>query len=209
MAVTKKTTGNKTTELIIGSGISKLNRTIVDAKATVAEFDKLIVLAEEQSLKIVNAEEKLAELDLELKNRKAQNEIEVSQAYRRNEKLFVADYLTSNSLVALEEEKLDKLLERADKKDEEIKKMVSEAVHAATGSMGRAHSSEIALLKLEYEKKEVGNVAEISQLKKQIEFLEGQLAHWKQMLEKQVEAETTRAASKAVGSINVGNPTGK
>lgn len=204
-----KKSGNKTTELIIGAGITKLGTAITTVKAVVAEFDKLETLAEEQSLRIVNAEEQLAQLAVELKNRKAQNEIEIVQAYDSKQKTFVEQYLQENQLVMVEQDDFDKLLERAEKKDEEVKKQTNEAVNAATGSMDRHHKSEIAILKLEHEKKEAGNTAKIDQLTSQISFLEGQVAHWKGMLEKQVEAETARAASKAVGAINIGSPTGK
>lgn len=206
--VKKKVTGNKTTELIIGTAASKLTAGITALQATVEAIGQLEEKAKQNTLVLLEQEDKLGALAQELTNTKAQNKYEIELAYKTDKRAFVDAFLKENDLMTVNEAEwlaMEKKLEDSEKATTDA---VNKAVGAVTSSLKAEHASAIKVAQLEHEKKEAANTAEINQLKLQNQFLTDQMNHWKSMLEKQMQAETERAKHQPAIHVN-GTNTGR
>ncbi len=207
--VKKNQPGNKTTELIIGAASMKFDSSLRGLLSVVPEIQKLTTVIQDGTLQVTDLEDKIGGLKQDLENKKAQNKIELQQAFDTNQRTFIDKWMTDNKMVFLPSDELQKLktdlLYATDKVGEQVQK----AVGAATNNLKTEHINEIKLAKLEHEKSQANNLAELVQLKNQIKFLEAQCADWKNQCSSQMTAETERAKYGAVGTINVGDQTGK
>lgn len=206
--VKKKVTGNKTTELIIGTAASKLTTGIVALQATVEAIGQLEEKAKQNTLVLLEQEDKMGALEQELSNKKAQNKYEIELAYKTDKKAFVDEWLSVNKMSAVTDAEWLEMQEKLSKSDSNLEAAVKKEVAIVTSSLKAEHTSALKVMQLEHEKKEAANTAEINQLKLQNQFLTDQMNHWKSMLEKQMQAETERAKHQPAIHVN-GTNTGR
>jgi molecular chaperone GrpE (heat shock protein) len=204
-----KKVGNKTTEIIVGTAVSKLTTVVKGINDAVQEVNKLETRIQDGTLKVTDLEDKIGGLEQDFKNKVAQSKIELEQAYTANRESFVGQFLAEKKMAMIPSKELGDLQLKLEEATSKVEDAVSKAVGIATGTMKSAHANEIKIANLEHEKKEANNMAEITQLKAQNKFLEDQVSHWKNMLDAQVKAETERAKYGAINTLNVGTPTGR
>jgi len=207
-ASTKKTNGNKTTELIIGSSAAKLAVAVNGIQSALLEANKLNEIVAESSLKVVEMEDKLGALDQELVNKKAQNKYEIELSYKTDKKSFVEAYLSDNELMTVNETEWLAMQKKLEDSDRATTDAVSKAVGAATGSLKSEHTSALKVAQLEHDKKEAENVATIKQLTAQITFLTQQNQTLQTLIDTQIKAETERAKHQPAIHVN-GTNTGR
>lgn len=197
--------GNKTTELIIGTAAAKMEsgiKTLLQVVPTIEKLNETILTG---TLEVSNLEDKIGGLKQDFINKAAQNKIELQNAYDTDRKEFVDKWLADNDMAVIEVDELGKLNSDLRDAQQTMDNAVKTAVASATGAMKKDNDNAMSLLKLEHEKKEAENKAEITQLRNQVSFMEKQC----KMLEDQLTAERTagvqRAQASSIGSINVGD----
>lgn len=200
----KKAAGNKTTELIIGTAASRMGTAIKTLLTVVPEIEKLDQTILNSTLKVTALEDQIGGLELDLKNKTAQNKIELQQSYDTDRKTFIDKWLKENDFELIVPKDLQDLKTNLAIATDKVDETVQKAVHAATNSLKQQHINDMKIKDLELEKKEAANTAELAQLKSQNKFLEEQVTHWKNMLTSQMDNETKRAQYGAIGTINVG-----
>lgn len=200
--------GNKTTEIIIGTAASKMEAAVKSLLQVAPEISKLQETVNQGTLEVSNLEDKIGGLKQDYTNKVAQNKIEIQQAYDSDAKSFADRWLNTNNMEAIPCDELETIKNELEEATIKVSETVNKAVGAATGSMKKDYDNAIAIQKLEHEKKEANNQAEIVQLKNQVSFLTEQVNHWKTMLDSQVKAETERAKYGQINTLNVGNPQG-
>lgn len=204
--VAKKPNGNKTTEIIIGSAASKVSKAVKELAAAMTVVGGLDQKIEESVLQVVNYEDKIGGLKQEYANKLEQAKIELDQEVAKNQEAFVSKFLREKNMSMISTPTLNSMEEELEEAKEKVEETVNKAVHSALSSAKKDSDNAMAILKLELEKKEASNTAEINQLKAQNKFLEDQVGHWKTMLDNQVKAETERAKYGQISTLNVGNP---
>lgn len=201
---TSKPVGNKVTEVIIGQAAGKLStatKGIIDATV---EISKLAEIANEQSLLIVDRQNKIAELNQELKNSIAQNRIEIQQAFEADQETFFEKYLAENGLTSVPETEYNELVESLRKMQISHEADIKAAESRAFGIANADKASALKIAQLEHEKKEASNIAEISHLKAQAANLNAQVEMLTKQLDEQRKATVEVAKAGSVGTINVG-----
>src|SRR6478752_700852 len=94
-----KKKGTVKTELIIGTGVSKIASLVTGAKAIVAEFEKLPQLAEDYSLKIADAQSNLESLDVQFTEKKRQLMLDLEMTVKNEKVRLLDEYLKTDNLV--------------------------------------------------------------------------------------------------------------
>lgn len=202
-SVTKKK-GNKTTEIVIGAGAAKLESAIKTLLQVAPEIEKLSKITQEGTLEVVNLEDKIGGLKQDLTNKTAQNKIELQQAYDADQALFAEKYLQANNLTAIKGEELSELQDKLMDATDNLETNVAKAVNGATSAMKKEHENAVAIAKLEFEKKEAENNANLKQMGEQVKFLTEQVGYWKKALEDERTASVERAKAASIGTLNVG-----
>ena len=197
--------GNKTTEIIIGAGAAKIEAAVKSLLQVAPEVEKLQETINKSTLEVVNLEDKIGGLEQDLKNKVAQNKIDLQQAYDADQKAFADKYLAANNMEAVSSDKLETLESALEEATTKVSQTVTAAVNAATSSMKKDHDNADALAKMTFEKKEAENTAKITQLESQVKFLNEQVGYWKQALEDERKAGVERAKAASIGTLNVGN----
>lgn len=196
--------GNKSTEITIGAAANKLSTAVKGMLSVVDELGKLDAGLLDRTLQITNLDDKIGGLEQDLKNKTAQNKIELQNQFDTDKKAFVDKWLADNGFVCTTEEEIIELKEKLEAATTDVEAAIKKEVSIVTNSMTAKHNSDLKILGLEHEKKEANNLAEISQLKSQNAFLATQVDNWKIMLDKQVAAETARAQYGAINTLNIG-----
>lgn len=203
----KKTSGTKTTELILGAGAAKIVAAVKSLKETIIVVDQLQEKIDNGVLEVMNLEDKVGALQQKLKNDTEQNRLEIQQAYKNDEKSFVDKWLQGQSMTAILTTDLTKLKDDLSAATTKMQDTVNAEVGKAKAIEKANSENAIKIANLEHEKKEASNTAEIAQLKAQIKFLESQLQNATDLLKKQMEQETERAKHGAINTLNVGGTT--
>lgn len=203
-APAKKMPGNKSTEIIVGAAAIKLETAVKSLNSAIEEVNNLDRRVLDGTLQVTNLEDRIGGLEQELKNRTAQNKIEIQNQFDTDKKSFVDKWLAENGFVCKTQEEITELEEQLENATTNMEANIKKEVGIITNSMTAKHNSDLKILALEHDKKEAANLAEIAQLKNQNAFLATQVDNWKNMLDKQVAAETSRAQYGAVHTINVG-----
>lgn len=199
--------GNKTTEIVIGSGAAKLQSAVNSLLGVVEVINQLPAKAQENLLLVSDLEDKIGGLKTDLANNIAQNKIELQQAYDRDTQTFVDQFLKENALVTISSEEVRNLRENVQNAAAHLETAVKAAEARATGIEKSNSANELKIQKLEHEKKEAANQAEIAQLKQQNAFLETQMKNLQTMMETQMKNETERAKYGQISTLNVGGTT--
>lgn len=201
--------GNRTTEIIIGSAAAKLETAVKAMNTAVVEVGKLEEKAQAHTLKVTDLEDKIGSLEQDLKNKTAQNKIELQQAYDADQKAFADKYLQSQGMTAIGTDELEELKADLEEATDKMSENVNKAVGAATSALKKEHDAADALAKMTFEKKEAENTAKITQLEAQVKFLTEQVGYWKKALEDERAAGVERAKASSIGTLNVGSSTGR
>src|ERR1044072_3651260 len=206
---TKKAVGNKTTELIIGSAASKLQTAVNGLNTAILEVSKLETRAHEGTLKITDLEDKIGGLQQDLKNKEAQNKIDLQLSYDSDRKAFVDKWMQENGMTAIKLTDLQnlnsELTQIKDKFDSNVKAEVAKAEAIAKAK----HEQESKIKDLEHTSKEAENKAKISQLEDKVSFLEEQVNSWKDALNAERTASVERAKASQIQNLHVGSSQGK
>lgn len=203
-ASTKKVVGNKSTEITIGAAAMNLQTAVKNLNSAVNEVNKLDDRILTSTLTVTNLEDQIGGLEQNLKNKIAQNKIELQNQFETDKKAFVDKWLEENGFVCTTEENLAQLNEKLEAATTNMEANIRKEVAIVTSSMTAKHNSEMKIKELELANKEAANTAEITQLKSQNAFLATQVDNWKLMLDKQVAAETARAQYGAINTLNIG-----
>jgi hypothetical protein len=206
-APVKKATGNKTTEIIIGSAAVKLQNAVKSAYSALEEVKNLDVKAQEGTLKVSDLEDKIGGLKQDLENKTAQNKIDLQQAYDADKKAFVDNWLKENNVVVVDDATYKNLQNELASMEVKMESTVRTEVGKAVGIEKANSANALKIAQLEAEKKEASNVAEISQLKAQIMFLEKTSKSWEDALTAERAAGIERAKASSINTLNVGGTT--
>lgn len=203
--ITKKAApkGNKTTELIIGQAAQKLVQALKAQKEAADIVGGLEAKVEESTLKLVNLEEQIANKEQELKNAAAQNKISIQQAFDADKETFVKGYVMEKGLTVVAASEVQQLKNDLQAAKTDVEQQISKEVGKQLGIAKSQHESALKVAQLEYNAKEAANVAEITQLKSQVTFLQEQSNMWKTQLDSERQASVQRAQAGAIGAINV------
>lgn len=200
----KKTVGNKSTEIIVGAAAMNLATAVKNLNSAVNEVNKLDDRILTSTLTVTNLEDQIGGLEQNLKNKIAQNKIELQNQFDTDKKAFVDKWLEENGFVCTTEDNLNELNEKLETATTKMEETIRKEVAIVTNSMKAKHESDMKIKELELANKEAANTAEITQLKSQNAFLATQVDNWKLMLDKQVAAETARAQYGAINTLNIG-----
>jgi hypothetical protein len=199
--------GNKTTELVIGAGASKLMTAVTQLKSVVEVIDQLPAKVQENVLLVSDLEDKIGGLKQQLENQTAQNKIELQQAYDADKQTFVNKWMNDNKMTAVEVSTFTKMEETIEKAEEVLENTVKAEVAKAVNIEKSNSTNALKVMQLEHEKKEASNQAEITQLKQQNKFLEEQMGYWKTALEDERKAGIERSKASAISTLNIGGTT--
>jgi hypothetical protein len=177
---------------------------VKNLNSAVNEVNKLDDRILTSTLTVTNLEDQIGGLEQNLKNKIAQNKIELQNQFDTDKKAFVDKWLEENGFVCTTEENLAQLNEKLEAATTNMEANIRKEVAIVTSSMTAKHNSEMKIKELELANKEAANTAEITQLKSQNAFLATQVDNWKLMLDKQVAAETARAQYGAINTLNIG-----
>jgi hypothetical protein len=199
--------GTKTTELIIGAAANKLSTAVLQMNTAIGEVTKLQQLAQDNTIIIVDLEDKIGALKQELENQMAQNKLNLELAFKSNKALFAAEWMSENNLASISTFELHNLkvdLENATSKMEDT---VKREVGIITSRMKSEHENEKKVLMLEHEKKEANNLAELNQLRTQVTMWKEQADMWQKALDAERQAGIERAKASSIGTLNIGGTT--
>lgn len=207
--VKKKTVGNKTTEVIVGSAAAKLNSAYKSLKDALTEADKLEDKVQESTLKLTDLEQKISETALELNNRIAQNKVELELAYKADKRVLAEQYLSENSLISVSKEEYDNLETKYSNLRADFDKELNAAVGKQKGILNSDYDNKVKMNELEYKAKEAGNMAALQQKDTEINSLKEQIRSLEKMIEANRNAEVERAKASSIGTLNVGTGNGR
>lgn len=206
-APAKKANGNKTTEIIIGTAATKLTAGLSSFSSVIDTINKLPEVVGEYTLKVTDLEDKIGGLDQEFKNKVAQNQIEIKQAFERDKESFVSGWLQSKGLETISSTEATQLREAVANADANLEAAVKAAEGRATAIEKSNSANALKIANLEHEKKEADNTATIKQLQQQNQFLEQQMKNLQSLLDSQMKNETERAKYAQISTLNIGGTT--
>lgn len=202
-----KKVGNKTTEIIVGTAALKLGSALTNLSSAMTEVAKLGDTAQEMTLKVSDLEDKIGGLQQDLKNKTEQNKIELKNQYEADKKAYVDGWCKENGVVVVVENDYKTLqtdlVTATQKVEETVKKEVAKAVAIETAKA----ANDLKIAKLEAEKTQASNVAEIAQLKNQIAFMEKTNKMLEDSLTEERKASIERAKASAISTLNIGGTT--
>lgn len=201
--------GNKTTEMVIGTAAGKLSAAIAGMDLAYKQLNDFQSKIDANTLKIVEQEEKMSLLEQDLKNKSAQNKIDLNIQYQNDRKQFIDNYTSENNLEIVEEGTLLNLQTKLQTTIQEVEQSIKSEVGKAIGIERSKSASDLRVAELEHKNALVANQSEITQLQAQNKFLTEQVQSWREQLNSEREAATERAKASSIGNINVGSPTGK
>jgi chromosome segregation ATPase len=203
-----KKKGTPGTEVIIGSAANVLKKAVDNIKSAVSDVDQLVAKAEEQQGIIAQREERIAELDVEFKEKKRQKDVELEDQLRESKRDTVDKILGEQNLVAIDKVEHAKLTGDIQQIKVEAQNEASRATAIATSNMKKEHENAMALQKAGFERDQAENKAKLDNANSQIEFLREQCKKWEEALNAERQASVERSKANAIGTITVGN-TGK
>lgn len=195
--------GNKQTEVVIGQAAAKLAagvKAFKDASEVVTKLEERVNTA---TLEATNLETKISDLKQDFDNKANQQKIELQQQYETNRLGFITSYTTEKGLTLVPSTEYHKLQNDLNAARTDVESQIVAAVGKAVGIEKSNGANALRVAQLEHEKKEASNIAEINQLKGQVEFLKEQANMWKTALDSEREAGVKRAQASAVGTISV------
>lgn len=204
-AVVKKK-GTKESELVIGSAANAIKKSLDDLKKAVDTVSELGTQAENYQALIVQREERIKEIDQEYSEKRRAANVAFDLDMKADQEKAIEEVLSKGSKVAIDDSELTDLRTKAQKNEEEMKREISSAVHAATGSMKKDHDNAMALRAAEVKAEQAENAAKINALTAQVSYLEKENKSWQDALAAERTASVERSKANAIGSINVGGP---
>lgn len=205
--VARKATGNKNTEILVGSAAAKLAAGITNLQSVIETVSKIGEIAGNHTLKVVELEDQIGGLKQEFENQKAQNKLELELQYKSDEKEFAEDYAKTAGLVFVVEKEYNKTKQELQDLNTNMETKIAQEVGKAKGMLEASHKSEMRVKDLELATKEAQTQAEVTQLKEQNTFLKGQVEHWMKALEEERKAGIERAKAASINTLNVGGTT--
>lgn len=197
--------GTPKTEVIMGTAASKLAAGMKALNETVIELGTMTEKIEENALIIANQEAEIASKEQELKNKIAQDKIELQQAYDSNRKTFVEQWLREKNFIMMDQLALTKLeqelLAAQDGNEEEKKKEIA----IITNSMKSAHANELKTKELEFKATQAESNAKLTQMAEKIKFMEEQVASYRKQLDEEREARVKVAQASTIQQTFTGS----
>lgn len=199
----KKTTGNASTEVVVGSAAQRLVKATEEFKAAVAEVDKLSDKAENLTLQVANKQSEIAELEVEFAEKKRQAEVELEVSLKANQERVVTSVLSDQGKVAVKREDYQAITSELASVKADFDKNVKAAEGRAEGIAKTRFENELKLKDAEFKAANAGNIAEITSLAKEVASLKEQSSKWEQALAEERKAGVQRAQASAIGNVNV------
>lgn len=203
-----KKKGTPATEIIIGSAANVLRKAVENIKSAVEDVDDLVEKAEEQQGIIAQREERIAELDVQFREKKRQKEVELEVELRESKRATVNSILEEQDLVAIDKVEHAKLTGDIQQIKVEAQNDANRSTAIATSNMKKEHDNSMALQKANFERDQAETKAKLDNANSQIEFLRDQCKKWEEALNAERQASVERSKANAIGTITVGN-TGK
>lgn len=207
MSKTEQTPAKKGTlksEAIIGQGVKSTESAVKSLETAILKFAELPRQVENYSLQIAEKEDQLAQLNVELAERKRQNKLALEMDIKENQAGFIKTYLDSNGLIAITKEEHAILLADIQALKQGQKAEIEKAVAIATNSLKSQYTADTKVKEAEFAKQQAEDKSQVSQMVKEIAFLNTQVSHWQKQLEEERKASVDRAKASAVGAIHVG-----
>lgn len=196
--------GTLKSEAIIGQGVKSTESAVKSLETAILKFAELPRQVENYSLQIAEKEDQLAQLNVELAERKRQNKLALEMDIKENQAGFIKTYLDSNGLIAITKEEHAILLADIQALKQGQKAEIEKAVAIATNSLKSQYTAETKVKEAEFAKQQAEDKSQVSQMVKEIAFLNTQVSHWQKQLEEERKASVDRAKASAVGAIHVG-----
>ena len=200
----RKVVGNKTTEILIGSSVAKLQMAVKGIHEAAELAKGLGTLVDEGTLKVTNLEQEIADLQQDLINKKAQARIELEQQFKQDQAELAQSYLDRQGKMAIDADDYNNLREQLANLKANKDKEIAAEVGKAKGMMEANYANQKKIYELEATTKEAEKTAQIKQLEQQVVFLNKQVADWQQAVASERAAGIERSKHGAVGTINVG-----
>jgi len=203
--ITKKVTGNKSSEMIIGMAASKLSSAVtqlIAAAAVVSTFEEKV---KEGTLQIGNMEDQIGTLQQDFVNKKAQIQIDIQLVYDANRESFAQKWLAENNLVTIGGNELANLQNELQMAKENTDNAVKKEVAIVTNRLTSDAKNVADLAVMQHKMNEANNNAKITNLEEKCKFLEGQVASYTLQLNAEREAGIKRQQAGSIGTLNVGN----
>jgi hypothetical protein len=204
-AVVTSKKGSANTEVVIGSAAQLIKKSVDGLRTAVETVNKLGEQAENYQGLIAQKEARVAELDIEYKEKRRAAEVELEVSIKQDETKVVAAILERQGKIAISQEELVDLRNKSSKGEAEVKAEIQKAVGEVTGRLTKQHESELKLKEAEVKATAAESVAKIQNLEMQVSFLKDQVDSWKNALDAERSASVERSKANAVGSINLGN----
>lgn len=206
-AAAKKAVGNKTTEIIVGTAASKLATAVAGFKAVIEQVGGLEELAGQGILKVSDLEDKIGGLEQDLKNKTAQNKIDLQQQYDTDKEVFVQKYCNENGMTTVKTEEYEELKDSLEEATTNMEANIAKEVGKAVGIEKNNSANALKVAELEAKAKDATNVATIAQLKEQVTFLTSQCKILNESLTAEREAGIKRAQAASISTLNIGGTT--
>lgn len=199
--------GSASSEMVIGAAANQIKKSVDMLKGAVDAVNELGTKAENFQALIAQKEDRVKELDVEFSEKKRAAQVNLDLEIKADENKVVTEVLAKNNEVAINTVELSELKARAERSDAEVKADKDKAVAIATSAMKKDHDNAMLLKDAEFKAKEAENLAQISNLKSQVEMYKAQCASWEKALEQERAAGVERSKAASIGTLNVGQPT--
>jgi hypothetical protein len=205
----QKPKGTPVTEKIIGAASNKMVSATKNLKDAAETALKLVETMDENTLKIVDQEEKLNNLQQDFTNKRTQQKIELELAVKADRKAVVDAYVQENSLVYVAKTDYEKLQVELQSLKTEFETKLKAEMGKAQGIADSKAESAKKLAEAEYTAKEAQNLAKIQNLEAQLLFATQQSKQWETQLNEERKASVERAKASSISTLNVGAPNGR
>lgn len=203
-----KKKGTSTTEAIIGTAANKMQsatKALVEAYEIASKMGPVI---EENTLKVLDLETKIAELKVQYQQLRAQHQFDLDLEFKKDEKTYVDGYLNENGLVSIPGDELNDLKAQIEKLRTDYDADLKKAIASATAAVQKDYENRIAIKNAESKAAEAETNATIKQQSLHITELNKQVDMWREQLDQERKASTERAKAASIGTLNV-TPGGK
>lgn len=198
--------GNATTEVIIGSAAAKLTAGVAQLNAAAEVIKGLATQSSNLAIEITSREDRVAQLDIEFKEKKRSKEVELALEVQADRVKVVDAYVKEHGKVLLSQDEVDRQNDELSTLKSNFSEEVSKGINAATANMKRQHESELALKDAQFRAQEAENKSRITSLEQQLESAREETKRAWTALDEERKAGVQRAQAQGQATVNVGTP---
>lgn len=197
-------TGNKQTETVIGSAAASLTKVLSEINKAMDSVPALDNLLQEKSLKIVDVDSKIKDLELEFQQRSAENKFNINLAYKNDQKSFIQSYVQENQLALISADEYNNIKLELSSLKAEFDNNLRKELARQEAILNNSHKKELEIFELKNRTESASNTAELSQKDKEIHFLNEQISSLRKEVDAQRELTAKIAQAGSIGTLNLG-----